>query len=381
MITIPVSAIKDARKLLTRLRFERLKLPILNHVLVTIDHAGVSLAVTDLDHWLETRLPGTVYSHELQRHLIPAQAFAAAARGDKGSLVQFDFVENGESSVLTLSVMCGRIPVETVYQTGDVNDFPVRPSIQGGVTTIPKETLLALKKVAACASTDANRHVLNGVLFSPENGGILIATDGRRLAGAPARVTGKAFVVPNQAVHVLGHPDITSRDAAILQDDGVANAPVQFRSGPHTLIAKPIEERYPDFQKVIPRDVPVAVTFDECRRIALVTWLRSLRGAVNSVRLTWETASHVTLTHRESGQVAGTIQVPVTIQGRAPVISFDPKYLADALNIGRTLRLGDGLNLGLAEDGQGNFCLLMCRREAVEEVSTTSVGSSVAIAV
>ena len=56
MFLIPVSAIQAARKLLTRIHFERLKLPVLNHVLVTIDAAGLTLAVTDLDHWLETRL-------------------------------------------------------------------------------------------------------------------------------------------------------------------------------------------------------------------------------------------------------------------------------------------------------------------------------------
>jgi len=59
-ITIPISAIKSARKLLTRIHFERLKLPVLTHVLATIDAAGLTLAVTDLDHWLETRLPATI---------------------------------------------------------------------------------------------------------------------------------------------------------------------------------------------------------------------------------------------------------------------------------------------------------------------------------
>ena len=59
-LTIPVSAIVAARKLLTRIRFERLTLPIINHVLATIDNVGLTLAVTDLDHWLETRVPATI---------------------------------------------------------------------------------------------------------------------------------------------------------------------------------------------------------------------------------------------------------------------------------------------------------------------------------
>ena len=59
-LIIPITAIVAARKLLTRLKFERFTLPVLTHVLATIDNAGLTLAVTDLDHWLETRVPATI---------------------------------------------------------------------------------------------------------------------------------------------------------------------------------------------------------------------------------------------------------------------------------------------------------------------------------
>ncbi|MEI7911844.1 MAG: hypothetical protein WCK77_19610 [Verrucomicrobiota bacterium] len=84
-MNIPASAIIAARKLLTRIHFERLKLPVLTHVLATIDAAGLTLAVSDLDHWLETRLPASTQTPDVTRFLIPAAAIAAAARGDKGS--------------------------------------------------------------------------------------------------------------------------------------------------------------------------------------------------------------------------------------------------------------------------------------------------------
>jgi hypothetical protein len=54
--------------------------------------------------------------------------------------------------------------------------------------------------------------------------------------------------------------------------------------------------------------------------------------------------------------------VPVTIDGQAPVIAFDPKYLADALEIGPTLRLVDKLNPGMTSSPSGEFCLLMNQR-------------------
>jgi len=86
--------------------------------------------------------------------------------------------------------------------------------------------------------------VLNGVLFSPDEGGTLIATDGRVMAGAPVRFAGREFILPSAAVQVLAYPDSADRDAAILQPKKTDNPHVQFRSGPHTLIARTIEGQY-----------------------------------------------------------------------------------------------------------------------------------------
>lgn len=63
--------------------------------------------------------------------------------------------------------------------------------------------------------------------------------------------------------------------------------------------------------------------------------------------------------HRDYETVGATLQIPVTTEGQPPEIAFDPKYLADALEIGPTLRLVDKLNPGMATGPSGNFCLLM----------------------
>ncbi|MEY3898418.1 MAG: polymerase subunit beta, partial [Verrucomicrobiota bacterium] len=151
--------------------------------------------------------------------------------------------------------------MKSVYHlAASAEDFPARPTVQGLITALPKETFAALGIVAGCASTDATRYVLNGVCFTPGDGGMLIATDGRRLAGAPARVPDRKFVLPTTAVHVLVHPDFATRDAAVLQPDKTEDLHIQFRSGPHTLIAKTIEGHYPGYQHVIPSHLPESVT-------------------------------------------------------------------------------------------------------------------------
>jgi DNA polymerase-3 subunit beta len=385
-ITIPVAHLTAARKLLTRFRFERFTLPVLTHVLATIDAAGLTLAVTDLDHWLETRVTAIIGQSPLARFLIPAEALKVVARGDKGSSAHFAYKTTTDGTTLTLTTSCHGLSVSSVYHlVATADEFPARPVVKGSITALPKETFAALGIVAGCVSTDATRYVLNGVHFTPEDGGKLIATDGRRLAGAPARVPGRAFTLPTTAAHVLVHPDFTTRDAAVLQPDDEENdkgTHIQFRSGPHTFIANTIEGHYPNYRNAIPSYMPEFVTIPEAHRAALIAWLRSLKGRSNSTRLNWETPGHLTLTHRDYETVGATIQVPVTVDGQPPAISFVPKYLADAIEIGPTLRLVDKLNPGMATSPSGNFCVLMSLRfteeTSMEDVATETLAPAIA---
>jgi hypothetical protein len=192
---------------------------------------------------------------------------------------------------------------------------------------------------------------------------------------------------PNAAVRVLGFPDFTARDAAIQQPEEGKGTHVQFRSGPHTLIARTIEGNYPNYRQVIPHEFLADATIPETHRPALISWLRSLAGKggkdgnggigshQNYVRLTWEKPGHLTLTLRGSDETDSHIHVPVGISGesRPPVIAFAPGYLAHALAIGPTLRLIDGLSPGMASSPSGNFCVLMPQRCAPEDAPEVDV--------
>jgi len=139
-LTIPTSAIVAARKLLTRIRFERHTLPVLKHVLATIDNVGLSLAVTDLDHWLETRVPATIDPLTPGRFLIPAEALKAATRGDKKSQAHFAVESTADGITLTLTAKCGGLVVKTIHHVESVDDFPARPAVEGRIQALPKET-------------------------------------------------------------------------------------------------------------------------------------------------------------------------------------------------------------------------------------------------
>ena len=64
------------------------------------------------------------------------------------------------------------------------------------------------------------------------------------------------------------------------------------------------------------------------------------------------------------------MQVPVITTGVLPAISFSPQFLADALAIGSTLRLIDGISPGLVTDpAVENYCVLMPCRCVAEDAA------------
>ena len=99
------------------------------------------------------------------------------------------------------------------------------------------------------------------------------------------------------------------------------------------------------------------------------------------MRRTWEKPGHLTLTLRDSDQTGATIHVPVSINGQPPAISFAPRFLADALTIGSTLRLIDGISPIKTTDPSGGFCVLMPWRCVAEDAPDAAVGNAAAPAV
>jgi hypothetical protein len=72
--------------------------------------------------------------------------------------------------------------------TLDPDELPSRPATTGNATKLPPATMQGLAHVVGCASSDTTSQILNGVFITPEDGGRLVTTDGKRLACCPSAV-------------------------------------------------------------------------------------------------------------------------------------------------------------------------------------------------
>ncbi len=325
-MNIPSNHIRKASKLLSRVHHPRATLPVLTHILATLDATGITLAVTDLDRWLETRMDVPPIPSEPESFLIPPDAMKAMKQADRNTDIKITSKGSRKRRELRLVMICGGISVESQHPTLDVSDFPAHPIIDAEEIRIPGRTMESLAAIAGCASNDATRYVLNGVFFTTEDGGRLIATDGRRLASAPADVPPTPFILPSQTVSVLAHPDFTIRDAHVRLQKLEETEWISIRSGNHILMSKIIEGTYPNYRQVIPRHAPDA---------------------------------------------SAVLRVAAEIEGNPPLIAFHPRYLADALEIGSTLCLSDELSPGICRHPSGRFCVVMPMRITLATAAAT----------
>jgi DNA polymerase III sliding clamp (beta) subunit (PCNA family) len=358
-IQLPSNTLRDAKRLFGRLKHLRCKLPVLNHLLLTAGQNGIQLAATDLGLWLETRISDLPI--DSTSFLIPPAALEAACRADKGSLVSFTSGGSKNSRELRLTLTNGGIPTTSVYPTLDPGELPARPPTSGTVTELPPATLQGLTDIAGCASSDTTRQIINGVLFTPEDGGRLVATDGRRLACCPATVPAQEFVLPAAACRILGHPDFTVGSATVTWIDHKEpeKRHVAIQCGRHLLVSRPLVGNFPSYKQVIPANAEHLAVIPHDRKPGLVAWLRSLGKDQFSVRLDWHKRGQLTLSHRDANGHSATMQVPVEIHGNPPVTAFNARYLSDALEIGSTLCLSDELSPGICRHPTGRFCVLM----------------------
>ena len=357
---IPQPILKHARQLLTRLPFARMKLDALTHVLVTADDSGVTFAVSTLDQWLETRLDLPWTQPFRGTFLLPAAALAAAARAAKGSTVCLAPGGSKGDRHVTLRFHRGGVPVESMFPTLDPDCFTKRPEVRGEACVLPPATFAALVKAAPCISTDRARPLLNGVCFRPAEGGLLVAPDGKKLAVLPARVPAREFILPDAAVHLLGHADFLAGDTTVTVGHDPRRRQVCFESGNHRLVSLLIDGLYPDHRRPIPVELPHEAVIAPAHHRHLVDWLRSLRGRGRSVDLGWAHAGHLSLKYYDTAGNSASMTVPVRITGTPPRITFDPQHLAAALAIGPKLCLFDAKAPAVARAlAGGAFCVLM----------------------
>ncbi len=336
----------------------RSSMPILAGLKMEITGSHLSLQATDLERAVRCEIPIENKGGDEAAVLNGAILNQIASHLPADDRITF---RTDEASGTTVALRCGETSFD--LPTLPVEDYPEIAALPSAkIATINVADFhhgLEHTAFAALKAGETTRMSLTGVdLVLKANQLRMVATNGYRLAVKTIDVTecqeeGEYLIEAGVLIdldRVLAQVDSPTLD--IRRGEGQ----LFFHAGAVTFMARTIGEEFPDFERVIPRDNPIALTFE---RRALLEALQRIQitaaedsGAITILGGTDETAVRIRSSSKDKGEAEERVRLK-----KAPTkpieISFRAEYVIDVLkrlaSDTVTIWLADGRKAGLIE--------------------------------
>ncbi len=221
-------------------------------------------------------------------------------------------------------------------QTLPAEDFPLvqeAPSF-GPVFSVPQKTLKdLLNQVSFAMAVHDIRYYLNGILFVAEGKQLsLVATDGHRLAFASATLD---VEVPRQEV-ILPRKTVLELQRLLSDKDGAiemqfASNQAKFSFDGMEFVTKLVEGKFPDYNRVIPKNHRNSVTLGRAPLLASLQRTAILTSEkFKGVRLNIEPGT-LRVASNNAEQEEAVDELDIDYGGDTIEIGFNVTYLIDAL--------------------------------------------------
>ena len=245
-------------------------LPILENFLFEIKDGSLTISATDLQTSMTTSLP--VESKEDGKVAVPAKILLETLKTLPDQPVAFSV----DAQTFSIEISAGDGKYKLSGENGE--DFPKIPTVENASSvTMPASVLAeAINKTIFAVSNDDLRPAMTGVFcqLSPQNI-TFVATDAHKLVRYRRNDTksdaAASFILPKKALTLL-KASLGTDDSAVSLEYNSTSA--FFRFGNINLICRLIDERYPDYEAVIPQNNPNKLTLDRS------LFLNSLRRVV-----------------------------------------------------------------------------------------------------
>lgn len=325
VLKAPQSEVLSALRRVASVAPTRSTLPIIANVRIVKTGGSISLTATDME--VEATLSATLGGEDgafattvaakrmidVLQTAAPDQIVSITAKGDK----------------LTVQAGKSRFNLNTL----DAADFPaMKPAADGVRITVPQKTLKALlARVSFAMAVHDVRYYLLGVLLEIDEDGITaVATDGSQLAKVSTGAGGvkSSVMLPRSSVQYL-QKMLGDVDAPVTIDIGEKLASFEF--GELRFLTKLVEGRFPDYRRVIPKQLEQSVTMGRApllhalRAVSVVTTTK-----FHGVRVNFEPGL-LKLSTDVAGENAVS-EIEIDYGGPAVELGFDAKLLAEGLD-------------------------------------------------
>ncbi len=227
-------------------------LPILDNFLFEIDESVLTVTATDLQTSMTTSL--TIESKETGKIAIPSKLILDILKNlpEQPVIFKIDMLTFG------IEVNAGDGKYKLSGENGE--DFPSVPIVDQQTSFKISSVVLVegISKTIFAVSNDELRPAMTGVLWQLSTEDIVfVATDAHKLvkyrrtdANAYAN---SSFIIPRKALNLLKN-SLPSEEVSVLVNFNSTSA--FFKFGNIHLVSRLIDERYPDYENVIPKVNP-----------------------------------------------------------------------------------------------------------------------------
>ena len=243
--------------------------PILENFLFEINDSTLTITASDLETSMITELQ--VEAKESGRIAAPAKILIETLKNLPDQPVTFTIDE--ETYTIEISSSNGRYKLSGENAT----DFPRVPVVKGGsAIEIPSNVLSrAINKTIFAVSNDELRPAMTGIFVQLRADNVtFVATDGHRLLRFRrtdiATAQEASLIIPRKAFTLL-KSTLPSEATAVRMEFNQSNAFFSFDN--IRMICRLIDERYPDYENVIPVQNPNKLVID---RAALLSSVRRI---------------------------------------------------------------------------------------------------------
>ena len=232
-------------------------LPILQNVLMEASENRLVMTTTDLDISIRSSVECEIV--ESGATTLPVKLlFNSISKAAEGEIV----VEVDDKERATITAGSAKFKLAGLPEA----DFPRLPKDEDAYAyEIPQATLREMfRKVSYAASQDDTRRTLKGVLMSFKDSKLtMVATDGRRLALVENEIefpkdVEKDIVLPSKAVQELQRSLNGEEIASVM----IQKTQVSFKLGNITVYSKLMDDIYPNYRQVIPKETVEKITID-----------------------------------------------------------------------------------------------------------------------
>ena len=222
-------------------------------------------------------------------------------------------------------------------QTLPAEDFPLvqEAANYGPNFSVPQKVLKELlNQVSFAMAVNDIRYYLNGILFVAEGQQLsLVATDGHRLAFSSALLDS---VVPKQEV-ILPRKTVLEMQRLLNDKEGAiemqfAGNQARFSFDGMEFVTKLVEGKFPDYNRVIPRNHKNIITLGRAALLASLQRTAILTSEkFKGVRLNIDPGT-LRVAANNAEQEEAVDELDIAYEGESIEIGFNVTYLIDALN-------------------------------------------------